>query len=135
MISHTKICRFKLRPFGHVMNVAEAIIKTSRGAFATLTFNALLEKSEENTACVSAQNWHSYSFLEVGWRDIFYKIEECWSQRMKWLLLATGLGIPYLRKKQPFKSEGRYKRGGGLYEKLVKIHQNKTRFWMSHIKD
>lgn len=82
------------------MNVAEAIIKTSRGAFVTLTFNTLLEKCEENTACASAENWRSYSVLKVGWRDIFYKIEE--NQRMKWFLLATGLGIPYVRKKTAF---------------------------------
>jgi hypothetical protein len=37
-MSRKKTRRFKLLPFGHVMNVAEAIIKTSRGAFVTLTF-------------------------------------------------------------------------------------------------
>jgi hypothetical protein len=50
-MSHKTTFRFKILPFGNVMNVAEAKLKPSGSAFVTLTFSALLEKSDENIAC------------------------------------------------------------------------------------
>ena len=43
-MSHKETRRFKILPFGQVMNVAEAIIKTSRGSFVTVTFNVCWKK-------------------------------------------------------------------------------------------
>jgi hypothetical protein len=60
----------------------------------------------------STQTRCSYLVLKFGWRDIFYKIKKCGSQRKKWLLLATGLGIPYLLKNSSLNLKRKGNKGG-----------------------
>jgi hypothetical protein len=120
-----KTCRFKILPFGQVMNVVEATIKTSRGGLLTVKFNTCW-KNLKKTLRACLRFWRLVDEIDF----IKSKNPKEWSDSC-WLL---DLAFLIYVKKQSFKSEGRRQKRGS-YDKYFKINQNKTSLWMSHIRD